>query len=83
MLSPRRCWCSENLAPVDLQISNLGQMGSTKQRYQGVTGSVTLPSVPAFTLAKKRPQAPADKLQRTCSFSCQMRSLQACAEVLL
>ena len=65
MLSPHHCLCSGNLAPVDLQISNLGQVGSIKQRYQGVTGSVMLPSVPAFTLAKKRPQAHADKLHRT------------------
>ena len=66
MLSPDRCLCNGDLAPVDLQISNLGQMGSMKQRYQGVTGSVMLPSVPAFTLANNL-SVPADKLQRTSS----------------
>lgn len=32
-----------------------------EQRYQGVTGSVTLPSIPAFTLTKKHMPSTAGK----------------------
>lgn len=61
------CDCSGEMDPIDLQIRNLGQTGSMKQRYQGITGCVTLPSIPAFTLAKKGIQGNADRVQRSAS----------------
>lgn len=52
--------CSADLEPAELHIRNVGQVGPMKQRYQSITGSVTLARVGAFVGSSRADQGLVD-----------------------